>query len=45
MSNSIEGITVRQMVVRNPSSKGFVLFLHGFPDTLLTWEATAALPC
>ncbi|HYI28286.1 MAG TPA: alpha/beta hydrolase [Bradyrhizobium sp.] len=37
-----EGITVRQMVVRNPKSKGSVLFLHGFPETLHTWEATAA---
>jgi pimeloyl-ACP methyl ester carboxylesterase len=34
-------ITVRQMVVRNPKSKGTVLFLHGFPETLHTWEATA----
>jgi pimeloyl-ACP methyl ester carboxylesterase len=35
-------ITVRQMVVRNPKSKGVVLLLHGFPETLHTWEATAS---
>lgn len=35
-------ITVRQMVVRNPQSKGIVLLLHGFPETLHTWEAVAA---
>jgi pimeloyl-ACP methyl ester carboxylesterase len=36
-------ITVRQMVVRNPQSKGVVLFLHGFPETLHTWDAAAGL--
>jgi pimeloyl-ACP methyl ester carboxylesterase len=35
-------ITVRQMLLRNPKSKGVVLFLHGFPETLHTWDATAA---
>ena len=35
-------ITVRQMVVRNPKSKNVVLLLHGFPETLHTWEATVA---
>ena len=35
-------ITVRQMVIRNPQSNGVVLFLHGFPETLHTWEAVAA---
>jgi pimeloyl-ACP methyl ester carboxylesterase len=34
-------ITVRQMVIRNPRSKGIVLLLHGFPETLHTWEAVA----
>jgi hypothetical protein len=27
-------ITLRTMVVRNPTPKGIVLFLHGFPETL-----------
>jgi pimeloyl-ACP methyl ester carboxylesterase len=35
-------IRVRQMVVRNPKSKNVVLLLHGFPETLHTWEATVA---
>ena len=35
-------ITLRQMVVRHPRSQGVVLLLHGFPETLHTWEATAA---
>ena len=35
-------ITVRQMVVRNPKSKSVVLLLHGFPETLHTWESTVA---
>ena len=35
-------ITVRQMVVRTPQSKRVVLLLHGFPETLRTWEAVAA---
>lgn len=37
-----DDITVRQMVIRNPQSNGVVLFLHGFPETLHTWEAVAA---
>lgn len=37
-------ITVRRMVMHNPKSKGVVLFLHGFPETMHAWEpATAAL--
>ena len=35
-------ITVRRMVLRNPKSKGIVLLLHGFPETLHTWDATAS---
>lgn len=31
-------ITLRRMVVRNPDAKGVVLFLHGFPETLYTWQ-------
>lgn len=34
-------ITLRRMVVRNPKSKGVVLFLHGFPETLYAWEGIA----
>jgi pimeloyl-ACP methyl ester carboxylesterase len=32
-------ITLRRKVVRNRQSKGVVLLLHGFPETLHTWEA------
>ncbi|PVE21533.1 alpha/beta hydrolase [Microvirga sp. KLBC 81] len=31
-------ITLRRMVVQNSSSKGTVLFLHGFPETLCVWK-------
>lgn len=31
-------ITLRRMVVHNPSPKGIVLFLHGFPETLYAWK-------
>lgn len=31
-------ITLRRMVVRNPNAKGTVLLLHGFPETLHTWD-------
>jgi pimeloyl-ACP methyl ester carboxylesterase len=31
-------ITLRRMVVHNPSPKGTVLFLHGFPETLYAWK-------
>ncbi|MGM4989805.1 alpha/beta fold hydrolase [Tardiphaga sp. 841_E9_N1_2] len=34
-------ITVRQMLIRNPRSKGVVLLLHGFPETLHTWQPVA----
>lgn len=34
-------ITLRRMVVRNPTAKGTVLFLHGFPETMLTWRGLA----
>lgn len=30
-------ITLRRMKVDNPNSKGTVLFLHGFPETLCAW--------
>jgi pimeloyl-ACP methyl ester carboxylesterase len=33
-----EVITLRRMVLRNPKSKGTVLFLHGFPETLYAWK-------
>ncbi|KQV53875.1 MULTISPECIES: alpha/beta fold hydrolase [unclassified Duganella] len=34
-------ITLRRMVVKNPAAKGTVLFLHGFPETMLTWRDLA----
>ena len=34
-------ITLRRMVVKNSSAKGTVLFLHGFPETMLTWRDLA----
>jgi len=34
-------ITLRRMVVRSPESKGVVLFLHGFPETLYAWQDIA----
>ena len=36
-----EEITLRRMVVRNPTPKGTVLFLHGFPETLFAWKDIA----
>jgi len=35
-------ITLRHMIVRNPESKGTVLLLHGFPETLYVWNDMAA---
>ncbi|WP_431323245.1 alpha/beta fold hydrolase [Rhizobium sp. YTU87027] len=34
-------ITLRRMVARSASPKGTVLFLHGFPETLLVWKDIA----
>jgi len=34
-------ITLRRMLVRSPSPKGTVLFLHGFPETLYAWKDIA----
>ena len=34
-------ITLRRMVVHNPTPKGTVLFLHGFPETLYAWKDIA----
>ena len=31
-------VTLRRMLVRNPRPKGFVLLLHGFPETLYAWK-------
>lgn len=31
-------VTLRRMVVRNPTPQGTVLFLHGFPETLYAWK-------
>ncbi len=33
-----DDITLRRMLVRNTNSKGTVLFLHGFPETLYAWK-------
>lgn len=35
------GMTLRRLLVRHPSPKGTVLFLHGFPETLLAWKDIA----
>ena len=34
-------ITLRRMVVGKRNPKGTVLFLHGFPETMLTWRHLA----
>ncbi|MCA6111236.1 alpha/beta fold hydrolase [Bradyrhizobium cenepequi] len=34
-----EDITLRRKVIRSRRSKNVVLLLHGFPETLQTWEA------
>ena len=34
-------ITLRRMVLKNAASKGTVLLLHGFPETMLTWRTLA----
>jgi pimeloyl-ACP methyl ester carboxylesterase len=34
-------ITLRRLVVANPSAKGTVLLLHGFPETMYTWRKLA----
>lgn len=34
-------ITLRRMVVHGPKSKGVVLLLHGFPETLCAWKDIA----
>jgi pimeloyl-ACP methyl ester carboxylesterase len=36
-----QDITLRHMVVRGPESKGVVLLLHGFPETLYVWNDMA----
>ncbi len=37
-----ENISLRRMVAGRGNSKGTVLLLHGFPETLLTWNQVAA---
>jgi pimeloyl-ACP methyl ester carboxylesterase len=34
-------VRLRNMIVGNPRPKGTVLFLHGFPETLLAWKDIA----
>ncbi|PDT24012.1 alpha/beta fold hydrolase [Rhizobium hidalgonense] len=36
-----EILTLRRMIVRAPATKGTVLFLHGFPETLSVWKGIA----
>ncbi|MGO7393670.1 alpha/beta fold hydrolase [Rhizobium ruizarguesonis] len=36
-----EVLTLRRMIVRAPAQKGTVLFLHGFPETLMVWKGIA----
>ena len=36
-----QNITLRRMVVHNPTPKGIVLLLHGFPETLYAWKEIA----
>jgi len=36
-----DDITLRRMVVHNGHSQGTVLLLHGFPETLRTWDGIA----
>ncbi|NVD40005.1 alpha/beta hydrolase [Ensifer sp. HO-A22] len=36
-----ETITLRRMVTSPASPKGIVLFLHGFPETLIVWKEIA----
>ncbi|NEJ22998.1 alpha/beta fold hydrolase [Rhizobium leguminosarum] len=36
-----EVLTLRRKVVRAPAPKGTVLFLHGFPETLMVWKGIA----
>lgn len=36
-----EVLTLGRMIVRAPASKGTVLFLHGFPETLMVWKEIA----
>ncbi|TBA58729.1 alpha/beta fold hydrolase [Rhizobium ruizarguesonis] len=36
-----EVLTLRRTIVRAPAPKGTVLFLHGFPETLMVWKGIA----
>jgi pimeloyl-ACP methyl ester carboxylesterase len=36
-----DDIELRRMIVHSPKPKGVVLFLHGFPETLLVWKDIA----
>jgi pimeloyl-ACP methyl ester carboxylesterase len=35
------GMTLRRITWRNPDPKGYVLLLHGFPETAHAWEGVA----
>jgi len=36
-------LKLRRMIVRQATPKGFVLFLHGFPETLYAWKDIALI--
>lgn len=38
-----KNITLRRMVLRNSKAKGAILLLHGFPETLYTWQHLSQL--
>lgn len=37
------GLKLRRMIGRNSRSRGIVLLLHGFPETICTWSGAAEL--
>jgi pimeloyl-ACP methyl ester carboxylesterase len=36
------GVTLRRVIWHNPDPEGYVLLLHGFPETVHVWEGVAA---
>ncbi|PSJ43452.1 alpha/beta fold hydrolase [Allosphingosinicella deserti] len=37
-----DGVTLRRAIWRTPDPQGYVLLLHGFPETVHAWDAVAA---
>ncbi len=35
------GVTLRRIIWRNPDPEGYVLLLHGFPETVHAWDGVA----